>query len=129
MLNNNGYWYIFSLPISTGRGERPITYLLDPLLLFHSENQHGMLNMTLAYECTPKSAHWLTPLNDIAWFLIPGTRVGLLCRVALISPSSVSPTMSSKGKYRSGAKADTVFILYILNCLSYFVVLLSIISY
>ena len=26
----------------------------------------------------PKSAHWLTPLNDIAWFRIPGTRVGLL---------------------------------------------------
>ena len=48
--------------------------------------------------------------------------------LALISPSNVSPTMLSNGKYRSGAKADTVFILYILNCLSYFVVLLSIIS-
>ena len=57
----------------------------------------------------PKSVHWLTPLNDIAWFLIPGTRVGLLCRVALISPSNVTPTMLSNGKYRSGPKAEMFF--------------------
>ena len=60
----------------------------------------------MTYSITPKSAHWLVPSNDIAWFLTPGTRVGLLCRVPLTSPSNVSPTMTSNGKYSSGPKAE-----------------------
>ena len=58
------------------------------------------------YRCNPTSAHWLDPSNDTALSRIPGTNIGLLCRIALTSPNSVSSTMSSNGKYKSGSRSN-----------------------
>ena len=48
----------------------------------------------------------MDPSKDTALPRIPGTNIGPLCSVEFISPSNLSPTMLSNGKYKSGARSN-----------------------